>query len=60
VKRSIYQWEFIDSIAAKIDDGALKKAQAVHDAVASYEVVYKALGLDDRFVQDIQTSRKKK
>ena len=60
VKRSIYQWEFIDSIAAKIDDRALKKAQAAHDAVASYEVVYKALGLDDRFVQDVHTSRKKK
>jgi len=60
VKRSIYQWEFIDSIAAKIDDRALEKAQASHDAVASYEVVYKALGLDERFVQDIHTNRKKK
>lgn len=59
VKRSIYQWEFIDSIAAKIDDQALRQAQAAHDAVASYEVVYKALGLDARFIQDVHASRKK-
>ena len=60
VRRSIYQWEFIDSIAAKIDNQALRQAQAAHDAVASYEVVYKALGLDDRFIQNVHTSRKKK
>lgn len=57
VRRSIYQWEFIDSIAAKIDDKALKQAQAKHDAVASYETVYRALGLDDRFIQHIQSHR---
>jgi len=28
-------------------------------AVAYYEVVYKALGLDDRFIQNIYTARKK-
>ncbi len=27
VKRSIYQWEYIDSIAAKIDDKVLMQAQ---------------------------------
>ena len=60
VKRSIYQWEFIDSLAAKIDDGALRQAQAAHDAVAAYEEVYKALGLDNRFIQEVHASRKKK
>ena len=60
VKRSIYQWEFIDSIAAKIDDEALRQAQAAHDAVASYEVVYQALGLDGRFIQDVHAGRKRK
>jgi len=60
VRRSIYQWEFIDSIAAKVNDKALRQAQAAHDAVASYEVVYKALGLDDRFIQNIYASRKRK
>jgi xylose isomerase len=60
VKRSIYQWEFIDSIAAKIDERALREAQAAHDAVTAYELVYEALGLDDRFIQKIHASRKKK
>jgi len=59
VKRSIYQWEFIDSIAAKIDDNALKQAQANHDAITSYEVVYKALGLDDRFIQNMRANHRK-
>lgn len=60
VRRSIYQWEFIDSIAAKIDDKALRQAQAEHDSVAAYEVVYKALGLNDKFIQSVHSSRKKK
>lgn len=58
VKRSIYQWEFIDSLAAKIDDKALKQAQAAHDAVDAYEVVYKTLGLDDKFIRAVHASRK--
>lgn len=60
VRRSIYQWEFIDSIAAKIDDKALRQAQAAHDAVAAYEVVYKTLGLDNKFIRRVHASRKKK
>ncbi|HSW57612.1 MAG TPA: TIM barrel protein [Dehalococcoidales bacterium] len=59
VKRSIYQWEFIDSLAAKIDDKALKKAQKAHDAVAAYEAVYQSLGLDQKFIQSVHESRKK-
>jgi xylose isomerase len=59
VKRSIYQWEFIDSLAAKIDEKALKQAQAAHDAVAAYEVIYKTLGLDDKFIRSVHASRKK-
>ena len=38
------QWNFIDSIAARIDDDALRQAQASKDAVAAYELVYAALG----------------
>jgi len=60
VSRSIYHWEFIDSIAAKIDDKALRQAQSTHDAVASYEIVFKALGLDDKFIQAVHASRKRK
>ena len=34
VKRSVLQWHFIDSVAAKIDDAALREAQSRKDAVA--------------------------
>jgi xylose isomerase len=44
VKRSVLQWRFIDSVAAKIDDAALRRAQSRKDAVAAYELVYAALG----------------
>jgi xylose isomerase len=44
VKRSVLQWRFIDGIAAKIDDAALRAAQAEKDAVRAYELVYEALG----------------
>jgi xylose isomerase len=60
VKRSIYQWEFIDSLAAKIDDKALKQAQSAHDAVAAYKVIFETLGLDDKFIRELHAGRKKK
>jgi xylose isomerase len=44
VRRSVLQWRFIDSVAARIDDAALHEAQQRKDAVAAYEVVYAALG----------------
>jgi xylose isomerase len=44
VERSVKQWNFIDSVAAKIDDAALHEAQSRKDAVAAYELVYAALG----------------
>ena len=44
VKRSVLQWRFIDSVAAKIDDGELRDAQQNKDAVRAYEPVYSALG----------------
>jgi xylose isomerase len=44
VKRSVLQWNFIDSVAAKIDDQALRAAQQEKDAVTAYELVYAALG----------------
>jgi xylose isomerase len=60
VKRSIYQWEFIDSIAGSLDDKALQEAQAAHDAVAAYDVVYRALGLDENFKKSVLESRRQK
>ncbi|HET6311603.1 MAG TPA: TIM barrel protein [Candidatus Nitrosotalea sp.] len=44
VKRSVLQWRFIDSVAGRIDDAALREAQSRKDAIRAYEIVYKALG----------------
>jgi len=44
VKRSVLQWRFIDGVAAKIDETALREAQQTKDAVRAYELVYAALG----------------
>jgi hypothetical protein len=44
VKRSVLQWNFIDGVAAKIDEPELRKAQQAKDAVRAYELVYAALG----------------
>jgi xylose isomerase len=44
VRRSVLHWRFIDDVAARIDDAALREAQSRKDAVAAYEVVYAALG----------------
>jgi xylose isomerase len=44
VRRSVLQWNFIDSVAAKIDEPALREAQQQKDAVRAYELVYAALG----------------
>ena len=44
VRRSVLQWRFIESVAAKLDGEALREAQRRKDAVAAYELVYAALG----------------
>ncbi len=44
VRRSVLQWRFIDSVAGKIDEPALRAAQLDKDAVRAYELVYAALG----------------
>jgi xylose isomerase len=44
VRRSVEQWRFIDGVASRIDDGALRAAQQEKDAVRAYELVYAALG----------------
>jgi xylose isomerase len=44
VRRSVLQWRFIDGVAARIDEPALRAAQERKDAVAAYELVYAALG----------------
>ena len=44
VRRSVLQWRFIDTVAGRIDDAALREAQQRKDAVRAYELVYAALG----------------
>ena len=44
VRRSILQWRFIDGVAAKIDEAALREAQQNKDAIRAYELVYAAMG----------------
>jgi xylose isomerase len=44
VRRSVEQWRFIDSVAGRIDEPALREAQQHKDAVRAYELVYAALG----------------
>jgi xylose isomerase len=44
VRRSVLQWRFIDGVAGRIDDAALREAQAEKDAVRALELVYAALG----------------
>ena len=46
VRRSVLQWRFIDSVAARVDDAALREAQSRKDAVRAYELVYAALGAE--------------
>jgi xylose isomerase len=44
VKRSVLQWRFIEQVASRIDEPALREAQSRKDAVRAYELVYAALG----------------
>src|SRR5204863_7982446 len=44
VRRSVLNWRFIETVAARIDDAALRVAQSRKDAVTAYELVYAALG----------------
>jgi xylose isomerase len=46
VRRSVLQWRFIDEVAGRIDDDALREAQLRKDAVRAYELVYAALGAE--------------
>src|SRR5262249_41202977 len=43
-KRGVLQRGFNDAAASRVDDAALRAAQADKDSVAAYELVYAALG----------------
>ncbi|HBK61600.1 MAG TPA: xylose isomerase [Firmicutes bacterium] len=57
VRQNVYQWEFIDSLAAKIDSDTLARAQEAHDAVGASRIVFRAMGLGDEFVKSVHASR---
>ena len=44
VRRSVLNWRWIDEVAGRIDDGALRAAQQAKDAVRANEIVFAALG----------------
>jgi xylose isomerase len=44
-RQSLLQWQFIDSIAARLDEDALRAAHAQKDALTAYRAVYQALGM---------------
>ncbi|MEA4882730.1 MAG: TIM barrel protein [Clostridia bacterium] len=57
VRQNVYQWEFIDSLAARVDSDTLARAQEAHDAVGGSKIVFRALGLDNEFVKSVHASR---
>ncbi|MBI2941393.1 MAG: TIM barrel protein [Chloroflexi bacterium] len=57
VKQSILAWEFIDSLAARIDVDALAEAKSRKDAVRGYQIVLETLGLNQAFVEEVYRSR---
>jgi xylose isomerase len=58
VRMSLLAWEFIDSLAASIDQKALAEARSRKDALAAYRLVFGVLGMSERFVQQVYASRK--
>jgi xylose isomerase len=45
-RQSLLQWNFIDTIASRLNEEALSEAQRQKDALAAYRVVFEALGMD--------------
>ena len=43
-RRSVLNWRFIDAVAGRIDEAALREAQGRKDAMRANELVYAALG----------------
>jgi xylose isomerase len=44
-RQSLLQWRFIDEVAGRLDQSALREAQAQKDALAGYRLVFEALGM---------------
>ena len=53
VKRSVIQFEYIRTIAERINDAELEAAKAKADAVGAYRAVWRALGLTEEFERQV-------
>jgi xylose isomerase len=58
VRRAILQWEYIWDLARRLDRGALGEARGRADALAGQREVYRALGMDDDYEEEIRRRRK--
>jgi xylose isomerase len=45
-RQSLLQWQFIDEVAGRLDEGTLNEAQQQKDSLAAYRVVFQALGMN--------------
>jgi xylose isomerase len=50
-RQSLLQWEFIDGVAGRLDEEALREAQQQKDALSAYRVVFEALGMSPDLVR---------
>lgn len=57
VRRAILQWEYIWDLARKIDREALSQTKSDADALGGQREVYRALGLDENYEQEIARRR---
>lgn len=46
-RQSLVQWRFINEVAGRLDEDALRVAQAQKDALSAYRVVFRALGMSE-------------
>lgn len=60
VRQSIVQWEFIYDLAENIEEPHLREAQEKRDALTSYQLVYRALGLTEEYRERILQERQKR
>jgi xylose isomerase len=56
--QSVRQWEFLCDVAGSIDDGEFDAARASRDAIGCYQLVYRALGMDDNRIDSLFRRRR--
>jgi xylose isomerase len=53
-RQSLLQWRFIDELAGKLDEDALRAAQQEKDALAAYRAVFAALGMSTEMLRAVK------